>query len=366
MRIYPFAAELPSLEDIADLDQFFLTAKEAYNKYTELQWLRRLAAPALFVYEISLPDRLCRGFIGAVAMDDYRQGFIKPHEATLQAKEQQQARLLVERRASVKPVLLTHMAQASLSRYLQQLSQEQPALELHLSAVGETHRLWAITDPPAIERLQQLSRECLPTAIIADGHHRIGAADYLRQAEHPQATDRLMCACFPIDDLRIYNFNRLIQLGDLMSVADLTARLNRLGQIETLAEATAPASQQEITIYFAGQWYRLRWHDTVLAERDRDPLRCLDTNLLHELIIDKALRIEGAAESWRMEFLEGVRGPEYVAARADAAAVPSIGFCLPPIGRKTFVKLAAADCLLPPKSTWFEPRMKNALVVQRL
>lgn len=366
MQIYPFPAELPRLGDISDLDQFFLTAKEAYSKYTEQQWLRPLAQPAVFIYEIVLPDRRCLGFIAAVGLEEYRQGRIKPHEATLPAKELQQARLLVERAASVKPVLLAYSDRPTLAAHLETLSRGAPSLELILRSPLETHRLWAVTDVRAIEELQQLCSRELPQAYIADGHHRIGAASYLQNERHPKASDRLMVACFPIDDLRIYNFNRLIQVGTTLSLPMLTDRLSRLGRLEALEVATSPESPREITLYFAGHWYRLSWHDQVLASRGHDPLRCLDTQLLHELIIDEALRGSVEEESGRMEFLEGIRGPEYVAARADAAAVPSIGFCLPPIDRATFVQLAGADCLLPPKSTWFEPRMKNALVVQQL
>ena len=305
--------------------------------------------------------------ISGVHMEDCLNERVRKHEETLAEKEEKQLQLLLRRQAAVKPVLLAHQPVPAIRTWLETYTQsELPLMKFTLAAGQEHHTIWQIAQPAKIAALQALFREKVPVTYIADGHHRTSTA--LRLFDEAGAANgayaSLFAAFFPIHDIQIQDFNRVIKSLNGHSPTQFMARLSQTFEIEPINQPAKPCRKFELTMYLRGEWYRLRWKERILLEYASQPV-ILDAMLLNHKVMSKLLGIEDVRNDGRIKYIEGPKGIEGVLRQAEKEP-DSVAFCLYPVQMEEVIKVADIGQVLPPKSTWFEPRMKNGLLVKRI
>jgi uncharacterized protein (DUF1015 family) len=368
MTILPFRAlYLDAAAGLSDND-FFLAVKSDYHTFQQQQLFRAYPESSLFVYQIVQGQQLRTGIIGCIPVTHYEDGFVLRHELTIESKEAVQRRLSLERGAVVKPILLTYPGYPMLDDWLQTyVATHEPAWEVAVAELQEAHRFFPLSQEADIAYLQTLFTEGLQHAYIADGHHRFSSAVSLYRQQQglaaQSAYEHLMCAFFPADALEIHNFNRVVYNAlESISPASFMAELSQYASLTRLPAATMPAAAHELTMLLAGEWFSVSWRDLTWFTRP-DRSVSTDVDLFNDLILHRILGIEDVRTDKKIDYIEGPKG---IAGLEEAVAAHpgSIGFCLYPLDWQTFQAIIDAGQVLPPKSTWFEPRMKNGLLIQ--
>lgn len=367
MQITPFSAIFPNLDYIASADSFFGTVKEQYPEYVLSGFFNEKQPAGMYVYQIDTERHPFVGLTCCVDVNDYQEGRIKKHEKTIAAKEQMQMQLLLRRHAAVKPILLVYKNVKQLDDWLKEyIDGKDPEFELTFDGNGEIHRYWPVRKEEDIAFLQQLFLEKIPESYIADGHHRIAATTHLheRTKDNPKIGpyNRILCSFFPISELDVFDFNRVIHSLENISMASFMARISQVFDIEPMDEGAKPAEKHELTMYIKKEWFRLKWRPHVLDEYQNDGV-ILDTTLLNEKVLTDILEMKDVRTDVRIEYIEGPRGLRSITKRVNRDE-HSVGFCLYPLNLEELMHIADDGKVLPPKSTWFEPRMKNGLVVK--
>ncbi|NUO01871.1 MAG: DUF1015 domain-containing protein, partial [Saprospiraceae bacterium] len=231
------------------------------------------------------------------------------------------------------------------------------------------HRLWKISDPAEIEALTTLFDQYVPKVYIADGHHRSACSALLyRRLQEKKETgitsDRFLCGLFPESELEILAFNRIVQLPDELDEETLLQRLAEVCTIKLLKRKRQPPSKHEMTMIVGDHGYSLKWKPEFL-DPHASLSEMLDTALLNKHILKNILGITDIRTDRRVSYTEGPKGLRAITRRIHEDP-RCIAFCLYPISAEEFFAVADAGEVLPPKSTWFEPRMKNGLLVQEL
>lgn len=366
MKIFPFRTVKPNLKYITSADTFFSTVKEEYPNYRKTGLFERSGQECVLIYQIQTPQRNHTGIISCVDIREYVENNIKKHEHTLATKEQQQIHLLLLRGAQVKPILLAVRNEENLQNFIaENISEKEPAYHLDFEGDNSKHCFWEVTDWQQIERLQTIFGENVPTAYIADGHHRIAAQSTLHARDAgktPEDFGHILAAFFPTDELQIWDFNRVIDALEDMSPTLFMAKLSKLFDIEILEEIRKPLRKHEIIMITKGEIYALTWRPKIIEEYyENDVL--LDVKMLNDKVLQDILGIEDVRTDTRVRYVEGVAGTEKVRDKVIKSD-HRIGFILYPVQMADFMKISDAGAVLPPKSTWFEPRMKNGLAVR--
>ncbi|PSR12274.1 MAG: hypothetical protein C7N36_12490 [Bacteroidetes bacterium] len=368
MVVRPFAAVFPHLANISDPVSFLEDVKVNYPAYHGEGLFTDPQAPAMYVYQIATNKHRQTGLLAAVAVQSYLEDQIRRHEHTLVAKEIKQAELLAERQAVVKPVLLAHRHHQALADLLaEHVVQHAATTTLLLPELGEEHRFWAIRAPAELEQIQYYFGRYIRTAYIADGHHRFSAIarlyQQLAESDQPNSYEYLMCALFPSSGLEIHNFNRCVKaFEEEVTPLSFMVRLSHYANLRLLPHAQGPERPHEITFYLEGQWFALEWRPETMASNIEAGLPTLDVSMLNYYVLGEILGFTDVRNDKRIKYIEGPQGLTALAALTNDR--PAISFCLHPLSWESFFRVIDHGLILPPKSTWFEPRMKNGLIVQ--
>ena len=370
MRIKPFQGVLPKIDQIASIETFFNTVKEAFPRYSKVGLFQESAPDAIYIYQIQGPVKKYTGLLACSSIQDYIEGKIKKHEHTIPEKEVKQLQLLQARRAVVKPVLLTYPNVPKIDKWLASYTQSHPIFfQIYFEQEDQHHFLWQIKELSLIQELQSLFKDAVPYTYIADGHHRSSvAALYYKQepTNHPIFTSdhTFLSAFFSFSEIDIMDFNRVIEGFGGVSKVDFLKKLSSLFSIKPLDKAEKPANKYQINLYIDKQWYRLNWKKENTSQiNESSPL--LDIELLNEKVLKGILNITNIRTDPRIKYVEGPKGLREIIKQTDKLK-EGLAFCLFPIQLSELVKKADAQEVLPPKSTWIEPRMKNGLIVQKL
>ena len=370
MIIQPFEAVFPNLEVISDTQAFFNTAKEKYRFFQEQAFFQAAKQPAFYVYQINRNEMTHCGLIASVSVAEYINEHIKKHEHTLVPKEEKQAILLEERQAVVKPILLVHRSQRTLAEMMQHICiKNSPAFELKIPATKTAHRFWTINQASDIFTIQNIFKNHINTAYIADGHHRFSSIARLYQraktVQQKQKYGHVMCALFPGSDLQIHNFNRIIKaFSEKISPLVFLARLSEFAKINPLKKGRIPKKEHEITFFMNGEWFSLEWRKEIISAYANASLPILDVSMLNYCVLEEILLCTDIRNDTRIKYIEGPRGLDALAASTNGRS--SVAFCLHPLDWESFFRVIDHGLVLPPKSTWFEPRMLNGLIVQTM
>jgi len=368
MRIEPFQAVYPNFDYITSVDAFFDSVKFEYPQYRQSGFFKKASQEGLYVYEISRAGRTHTGLICCVDIQEYIKGNIKKHENTLPAKEQQQMHLMISRNAIVKPILITHPTIDKIDELLAAQKTEEQAFYTTEFSNGESHKMWQIINGGTIEEIQSVFASHVKHAYIADGHHRCSTSSLLfeRMKEHGKSElyNKLFVTYFPESQLEVHDYNRVVEGLNEVSLSRFMAHLSNIFNIKPIKSGRKPKRKHELTFYINKEWYVLKWKKKVLKKYENDPV-ILDAQLLDELVFEQLLKFEDVRTDSRLKYVEGPKGIESVRQQVNKNE-KRIGFCLYPASLSDLMEVANRNEVMPPKSTWFEPRVKNGLLALEL
>ena len=367
MKILPFQAVYPNLTLVTSPDSFFASMKHNYPEFVKSGFFHKSAQDALYIYQIESEGHSYRAIVAANDIKDVDKRKILKHEETLSTKEQSMMQLILQRNAMIKPVLLAYEGNRDINLFLdKEMNNLRPFFKLNFEETKESHTLYAITNGKKVAKLQKLFKDKVDKCYIADGHHRVSTASILSNGDHlrQDQLNSLLSIYFPFEELDIYDYNRSIRIQEDMSDAKMVVRLSKIFKISELAGAKKPKKKHYITMQLGRQWYLLKWKKKILKKyRERGLI--LDADLLNRYVLDDILEVEDIRSDARVKYIGGILGAEGVEA-LSMGDHRRVGFCLYPVSKKELRYIADNGFNLPPKSTWFEPRIKNGVIVQEL
>jgi len=367
MKLKPLRACYPDFVKVESADIFCDEAKNLYQQYVADGLYKKVPQAAFFVYQIQSITGEHTGVVALNEVEDFFDGKVKKHEATLGEREKQQMELFLRWEAVLKPVLLTYPAVPSISAWLNGYVQKSKPLFVAKFKQGKVlHRVWAVTNEQAIVELQDLFTQHVKSTYIADGHHRTSTMAMLHELRDAHPTfdfDHLFCAFFATDQLDILDYNRAAEIPKGMSAAQFMAHIAKVFNIEMLETARRPADKHEIVMCLRKEWYSLHWRPEIVQGLDEQNA-LLDATLLNERVLGNILGIHDVRSDTRVTYIDGSKGLEGLRKAADNRN--KVGFALYPVYFADMMFLADAGEILPPKSTYFEPRLKSGVLVQLL
>jgi uncharacterized protein (DUF1015 family) len=325
--------------------------------------LVRDAAPAYYVYRVASADHVQTGIVTATSIRAYETNRVRRHEHTRPDKEGDRVRHMEALNAQTGPVLVAYPDAPRLDALAAAAAQGEPDTDATLDD-GVRHSLWPIRDTGRIARITALF-DALPALYVADGHHRSAAAARVAAARRAlgggddAGHEWFLTVAFPHHQLRILDYNRVVRDLAGMSVAAFLERLREKFAVEAAAAAVRPARHGEIGLYTGGRWHRLTLR-TALAEI-ADPARRVDASLLTEHVLAPVLGIGDLRTDERVDFVGGSRGLAELERRVDSGAMAA-AFVLYPTRMADLMAVADAGAVMPPKSTWFDPKLADGLV----
>lgn len=365
MKIYPFKASYPNMDLIASTDSFFDNVSKEYINFKNAGFFDKSNEKAVYIYRI-IGSKTYTGIICSNDISDLENGKILGHEHTITEKEQTMLSLMLLRKAMIKPVLLAYESHQAIEEYIDFYTQNHKVLlSIPCNKQSEIHQLWAINDKKELKKIKTLFDQFIPKSYIADGHHRSAITTKLVKKKYLQDLDDkrhpgLLCAFFPFSDLTIYDFCRVVDFSARMSATKFMAALSEYFEITPNDTMQKPAEKHHLSMYLNSEWYRLQWKKTILKVNQKNTL--LDVDLFNEYVLKQILSITDIKLADEVTYIEGVADVEvlYQATKSQLKA----GFYFFPITKDDVIATSEAGGVLPPKSTWFEPRMKNGLIIK--
>jgi len=356
--------DLPPDTDPYDA-RVYATARAALDRFVAEGTLIREDAPALYLYRQVMDGRSQTGIVGCVHIDDYERDVIRKHEKTRPDKEDDRTRHVLTLEANAEPVFLTYRGTPDLNRLVARAVEGAPLYDF-TAADGVRHVLWRVDDTrPYCEAMGTV-----PVAYVADGHHRSASAwraGKERRAANPdhhgnEEYNWFLAVLFPAEELRILPYNRVVRDLGGKKPAEVLDALRAIG---TLVEGGDPVPDRPgtVAIHLDGRWYRLTF-DPASIDRD-DVIGSLDVSLLQDRVLGPVLGIGDPRTDKRIDFVGGIRGTAELARRVDSASA-AIAFSLYPTTLDQLMAVSDAGQIMPPKSTWFEPKLRSGLVVHTL
>lgn len=337
----------------------YARARENFLGLQQAGGLVRESGPCLYVYQQQMGRHVQRGLVAGCHVDDYDAGLIKKHEKTRRDKEDDRTRLIDTLSADTGPVFLTYRDNAAVSALVGAKIREQPRHDF-TAPDGIRHTVWRIAG--GAEWVQAFA--AVPVTYIADGHHRAASAARvarLRRERNPRHSGSeeynwFLCVLFPASELQILPYNRIVVDLHGHPPADFLSRVKALFGLEEDAAPT-PTAVGGVSMYLGGRWYGLR----CTAEAGADPVARLDVSVLQDKLLGPVLGIEDVRTSKRIDFVGGIRGAGELAKRVDAEG--GVAFSMYPVTLAQLMDIADAGQIMPPKSTWFEPKLRSGLFV---
>ena len=368
MRIYPFQALYPNEATIASFPSYFKQVKEDFLLYLDFGIFNRFPFPSHYIYEIESESGSYKGIISSLDIQDYFEGKLIRHEGTVSVKEQRQKQLILQRQAVVKPILLTYSGGKEIGEWQDlHTNGSAPFWELYMPENASWHRIWAVHEAKDRQLIETLFHEQVHKCYIADGHHRTvaNASIYRNDGQYLSNTryQKLFTAFFPSKSLEILPYHRMVSQIGLSETAFLEA-IKAYGVINPLPETLVPPKQSyQLTFCWKGSYYQLKWHDHIIQSFGTGPIPT-DTGLLNELILKRVLNIQDLRTDKRIKYLDGNMPLQQLVATHHRNPEDAL-FYLHPISVLDLMTLADEGIILPPKSTWFQPRLINGMLVMQ-
>ncbi|MBK1648847.1 DUF1015 domain-containing protein [Rhabdochromatium marinum] len=367
--------DLPEGSD-PSADAAYAKAQDNFAALQQQGLLQRDPSPSFYLYRLTQGTHSQTGLAAAASVTAYRDGRIKKHELTRPAKEDDRVRHIEALSAQTGPVFLIHRRNDRISQLLQEHSNTAPLIDL-IADDGVRHQLWSITDPGAITQLSA-AYEALGALYIADGHHRCAAAARVAtkhaNASSDAAADAVsdaangfLAVIFPEEQTQILAYNRLIRDLNGLTRTEFLRRLEQNFELAPQTEPVTPDSAGVFGLYLEQQWYRLTLKPTVRAQQTAasDPAQQLDASLLQAFLIQPILGIDNPRTDARIDFVGGSRGHTGLTEPVDQGQM-RLALALHPTSAAELMAVADANALMPPKSTWFEPKLADGLLCHLL
>jgi len=354
-------------EDLDPYDsRIYRRAREALDDLLAGGTLLQDSKAGLFLYRQIMDGRAQTGVVGCVHVDDYERDLIRKHEKTRQDKEDDRTRHVLTLNANAEPVFLTYRGRPEIDELVAGMVSASPPLYDFTAPDGVRHTVWAVPDPGALAR----AFGPVPHAYVADGHHRSASAwragKELRAKNPSHRGDEeynwFLAVLFPADQLRILPYNRLVRDLKGQAPSEVLDRLGRQGKLTAARDAT-PDRAGVFCIYLDGRWHRLELDPSGIDRSD--PIASLDVSLLQDRVLSPILGIGDPRTDKRIDFVGGIRGTAELERRVSSGEV-AIGFSLYPTTLDQLMAVSDAGHVMPPKSTWFEPKLRSGLFVHEL
>ncbi len=347
-------------------------AVENFNKFKENGWLVQDNEPKYYIYAQTMDGRTQYGIVGAAACEDYNKGIIKKHELTRPDKEEDRMVLTRYLNANIEPVFFSYKAVPEIDEIVATVVQKTPAVYDFVAEDGFGHHFWVVNDKKMNAELQRLFSEKVPYTYVADGHHRTAAAARIgaeKAAQNPNHTgdeeyNFFMAVHFPDNQLKIIDYNRVVKDLNGLTKEELISKLKENFIVkEEGEEIYRPSKLHEFSMYIDGKWYSMQAKEGTYD--DNDPIGVLDVTILSNLVLDNILGIKDLRTSKRIDFVGGIRGLGELKKRVDSGDM-AVAFALYPVSMQQLIDIADTGNIMPPKTTWFEPKLRSGLVIHEL
>jgi len=348
-------------------DRVYAKARENLAQLIADGILARDARPTLSVYQQRMGDHVQAGVVGLTSVAEYERDLIKKHEHTRKDKEDDRTRHVTECDANAEPIFLTYRQVPAIDALVDRVRARPPRHDL-VTEDGIGHTVWVIDDPVEIAELSRLFA-AVPALYVADGHHRTAAAvrhGQAARARHPDAGpdapfERFMAVVFPHDQLQILDYNRVVKDLNGLSPENFLARVAERFEVGP-ADGPRPRAAHQFGMYLGGRWHRLAPKPGTFPAGD--PVRGLDASILQDNLLAPVLGIADPRTDKRIDFVGGIRGTAELERRVREGW--AVAFSLYPTSLDQLMAVADAGMVMPPKSTWFEPKLRSGLTVRTL
>ena len=340
-------------------DIVYATAKANLDRLVSEGVLQREATPCLYLYRQQMGEHVQTGIVAVCHIDDYANDIIRKHEKTRKDKEDDRTRLIGTLGANTGPVFLTYRNQAPIDAMVREFSANAPTFDF-VAPDGIRHTVWRVEGDRLVAAFG-----AVPLAYVADGHHRSASAARVgaeRRAANPTHTgdedyNWFLCVLFPANELRILPYNRVVaDLNGLSTEAFLEAVRSRFDIVPNAS--ASPSGPGMVSMFLDGQWIGLTWK----ADPAADPVSRLDVSVLQDRLLAPFLGIDDPRTNTRIDFVGGIRGTSELEERVRSGRA-SIAFSMHPVTVDQLMDIADAGQIMPPKSTWFEPKLRSGLFI---
>ena len=351
--------------------QAYEKAVENFKKWQANGWLKKDPEEHYYIYAQTMDGRTQYGLVACCHFEDYVSGKIKKHELTRTEKEQDRMIHVRNQNANIEPVFFAYPAVAEIDQIDKDIVTKQAPEYDFVAEDGFGHTFWVINCPDTNKRITELFAQ-IPALYVADGHHRTAAAALVGQekkGQNPKHTGNeeynyFLAVIFPDEQLKIIDYNRVVKDLNGLSSADLLKKLEEAFVVEKKgAEIYTPSQLHNFSMYLDGTWYSLTAKPGTY--NDADPIGVLDVTILSNLVLDKILDIKDLRTSKRIDFVGGIRGLGELKRRVDSGEM-KVAFALYPVSMKQLIDIADTGNIMPPKTTWFEPKLRSGLVIHSL
>lgn len=346
-------------------------AVENFGKWQQKGWLKQDTTEKYYVYAQTMDGRTQYGLAVCCHADDYASGAIKKHELTRKDKEEDRMIHVRIQNANIEPVFFSYPANKEIDAIVAKVVADNKPEYDYTADDGFGHHFWVIDDEKVNARITEIF-ESIPALYVADGHHRTAAAALVgaekRKANPSHSGDEeynfFLSVVFPDNQLKIIDYNRVVKDLNGMSESELISRLSENFVVEEKgAEIYKPEKLHNFAMYVGGKWYSLTAKTGTY--NDNDPIGVLDVTILSDLILDKLLGIKDLRTDKRIDFVGGIRGLGELKKRVDSGEMKA-AFALYAVSMKQLIDIADTGNIMPPKTTWFEPKLRSGLVIHSL
>lgn len=346
--------DLPEKTDIHS-QEVYERAKQNLHAFIQRGILFREDKSCFYIYQLIMNGRSQTGLVGVSSIDDYEKDIIKKHEHTRPEKEQDRINHIKTTRAQTGNVFLAYRNVDEIDETINKWKSTHDPVYDFIAEDGVSHAIWVINSDQVTSTLRRLFKEKVPATYIADGHHRAASAAKVRLLVEE---NYFLTTLFPANELRIMDYNRVVKDLNGLQPDELLQRLNEQFEVEEVKEAYAPKQLHEFGMYLKNKWYRLKAKDNTYSE---DPIGVLDVTILSNNVLDKLLGITDQRTDKRIDFVGGIRGLAELEKRVNSGEM-QVAFSLYPVSIEQLFHIADNGNVMPPKSTWFEPKLRDGLL----
>lgn len=347
------------------------SAAEHFQMFQEKGWLVQDAEDHYYIYAQTMDGKTQYGLVVGAYVNDYLTGVIKKHELTRRDKEEDRMKHVRVCDANMEPVFFAYPDNALLNELILRYAKTTPEYDFVAPIDGFRHQFWVISDSRDMDMITEEFRK-MPSLYIADGHHRSAAAalvgaEKAKQNPNHAGTEEynyFMAVCFQASQLTILDYNRVVKDLHGMSSEEFLAALGKNFEVELKGSANyKPCHLHEFSLYLDGKWYSLTAKQGTYD--DADPIGVLDVDISSRLILDELLGIKDLRSDKRIDFVGGLRGLEELKRRVDSGEM-RMALALYPVSMKQIMDIADSGKIMPPKATWFEPKLRSGLIIHKL
>ena len=346
-------------------------AADNFRLFQERGWLVQDEKECYYVYAQTMNGKTQYGLVVGAYVPDYMNGVIKKHELTRRDKEEDRMKHVRVNNANIEPVFFAYPDNAELDKLVAKYTARTPEYDFVAPDDGFGHTFWVIDDEEDIHRITELFAQ-IPALYIADGHHRSAAAALVGAEKAKQNPNHrgdeeynyFMAVCFPANQLTIIDYNRVVKDLNGLTDEEFLHRLDKHFVVEPKGkDIYHPAGLHNFSLYLGGQWYSLTARPGTYD--DSDPIGVLDVTISSRYILDEILGIKDLRSDKRIDFVGGIRGLGELKRRVDSGEM-RVALALYPVTMKQLMDIADSGNIMPPKTTWFEPKLRSGLVIHKL